>query len=108
MGPHYRARKQRDRRGSRSQVNRPGVLHAWTAAAARQSVTVGSKHPHPITKNVGATVAARGQRGGTRKAAKPLRNRNPCRKWICSFAMFVGPSRGVFGGGAHVPEFWRR
>ncbi len=72
QAPSYRVRKRCDRRPTRCPATRPCVWHSWTAAAARQSVTVGSTHPHPIRKNVGATVAACGQLGGPKSKSLSL------------------------------------
>ena len=74
------ARKRCARRRTRCPATRPGVWHAWAAVAARQSVTVGRRHAHPIRKNVGAAMAAWGQLGGNRMAASPL-NRHPSTAW---------------------------
>jgi hypothetical protein len=61
----------------------PGTPHVSDSpdpAAARQSVRAGNRQPHPIRKNVGATVSASGQLFGTTMAARTL-NRNPSAAW---------------------------
>ena len=49
-GPGYRCRKRCDRCCSRYPATRPCAQHSRTAVAARQSVTVGRRHPQLISK----------------------------------------------------------